>query len=73
MDAPAATPRHLTRSLRGSGTAYMIVGTFVAAVAAYLFQLVVGRSLGPTEFAPVTVLWTIQFLVFTTVSCPSNS
>ncbi|HEX9978602.1 MAG TPA: hypothetical protein VGB41_08245 [Acidimicrobiia bacterium] len=70
MDAPAATPRRLTRSLRGSGTAYMIVGTFVAAVAAYLFQLVVGRSLGPTAFAPVTVLWTIQFLVFTTVFVP---
>ena len=48
----------------------MVVGTLLAAVAAYLFQLFVGRSLGPTEFAPITVLWTIQFLVFTTVFMP---
>jgi O-antigen/teichoic acid export membrane protein len=53
-----------------SGTGHMIVGTFVAALAAYLFQLVVGRSLGPTDFAPITVLWTIQFLAFTTVFLP---
>ncbi len=53
-----------------SGTAYMVVGTAVAATAAYLFQLVAGRSLGPTAFAPITVLWTIQFLAFTTVFLP---
>jgi len=54
----------------GSGTTYMVVGTLIAAVAAYLFQLIVGRSLGPTAFAPIAVLWTIQFLVFTTVFMP---
>jgi len=48
----------------------MVVGTLVAAVGAYLFQLVAGRTLGPTDFAPITVLWTIQFLVFTTVFIP---
>jgi O-antigen/teichoic acid export membrane protein len=48
----------------------MVVGTLVAAIAAYLFQLVAGRALGPTEFAPITVLWTIQFLAFTTVFMP---
>jgi len=48
----------------------MVIGTFIAAIAAYLFQLVAGRSLGPTEFAPITVLWTVQFLAFTTVFMP---
>lgn len=48
----------------------MIAGTMIGAVAAYLFQLVVGRTLGPTAFAPITVLWTVQFLVFTTVFVP---
>ncbi len=48
----------------------MVVGTLVAAVAAYAFQLVAGRVLGPEAFAPITVLWTIQFLVFTTVFVP---
>jgi len=53
-----------------SGTTYMVVGTLIAAVAAYLFQLIAGRSLGPAAFAPIAVLWTIQFLVFTTIFMP---
>jgi len=53
-----------------SGTTYMVVGTLIAAVGAYLFQLIAGRSLGPAAFAPIAVLWTIQFLVFTTVFMP---
>jgi len=70
MDATAPPPARIPQALRASGTAYMIVGTLIAAVAAYLFQLVAGRDLGPTAFAPITVLWTIQFLVFTTVFVP---
>lgn len=48
----------------------MLVATLLSAAAAYLFQLMVGRVLGPTESAPLTVLWTVQFLVFTTVFMP---
>jgi O-antigen/teichoic acid export membrane protein len=48
----------------------MVVATGLAAVAAYLFQLVVGRALGPTDFAPLVVLWTVQFLVFTVALLP---
>src|SRR3989337_3844215 len=70
MPAPSHTPRRFWPARRGTGIAYMIVGTLIAAVAAYLFQLVAGRDLGPTAFAPITVLWTIQFLVFTTVFVP---
>ena len=66
-DSP--TPPHATRT-RGSGTVYMVVGTLVAAFTAYLFQLIAGRVLGPTDFAPITVLWTIQFLVLTIVFVP---
>jgi len=65
------TPRRPTLTDRiGSGTTHMVVGTIVAAVGAYLFQLIAGRALGPTEFAPITVVWTIQFLVVTTVFVP---
>ena len=53
-----------------SGTTAMVAGTLVAAIAAYLFQLIVGNALGPADFAPISVLWTIQFLVFTTVFMP---
>ncbi|MDX1449938.1 MAG: hypothetical protein R3246_12840, partial [Acidimicrobiia bacterium] len=68
-DLPPRPLPTTTRTLR-SGTGYMVVGTFVGAVAAYLFQLVAGRVLGPEAFAPITVLWTIQFLVFTIVFLP---
>jgi len=63
-------PSSAARAVPGSGTAYMVVGTLIAAVAAYLFQLIAGRVLGPTAFAPITVLWTIQFLVLTIVFVP---
>lgn len=44
------------------GTAAMIAGSLAAAVLAYGFQLFGGRALGPVEFAPITVLWTVQYL-----------
>ena len=69
MNAPSHA-RNLWRALATSGTATMVAGTVVAATAAYGFQLVAGRALGPEEFAPITVLWTLQFLVFTTVFLP---
>ncbi len=48
----------------------MVVGAIGAAIGSYLFQLVVGRVLGPTDFAPVSALWTLQFLIFTIVILP---
>ncbi len=62
--------RKLSRHMADSGTSTMVAGTLVSAAAAYAFQLVVGRALGPEQFAPITVLWTIQFLVFTTAFLP---
>lgn len=70
MDEPATFSHRIPQALQASGTAHMVIGTLVAAMAAYGFQLIAGRHLGPTEFAPITVLWTIQFLVFTTVFVP---
>ncbi|MCB2223057.1 MAG: hypothetical protein KQH83_02690 [Actinobacteria bacterium] len=67
-DAAIPSPEAGRRSR--SGTTYMVVGTMIAAVAAYLFQLIGARSLGPEAFAPIAVLWTVQFLVFTTVFMP---
>lgn len=68
-DLPSSTPAATTQAQR-QGTTYMVVGTLVAAIAAYLFQVVAARVLGPEAFAPITVLWTIQFLVFTIVFLP---
>lgn len=68
-DIPAITAPETTPGRR-SGTSYMVLGTLVAALAAYLFQLIAGRVLGPEAFAPITVLWTVQFLVVTIVFLP---
>jgi O-antigen/teichoic acid export membrane protein len=48
----------------------MLVATFVSAGSAFLYLVIVGRALGPTDFAPITVLWTVQYLVTTTVYAP---
>jgi O-antigen/teichoic acid export membrane protein len=48
----------------------MLVATFVSAGGAFLYLLIVGRALGPTAFAPITVLWTVQYLVATVVYLP---
>jgi O-antigen/teichoic acid export membrane protein len=53
-----------------AGTTWMLVATILAAVAAYLFLLVVGRILGTEAFAPLTALWTVQGLAFTTIFMP---
>ncbi len=48
----------------------MVVGTTLAALAAYLFQLIGGRVLGPVRFAPISILWTVLFLVLTVLLLP---
>jgi O-antigen/teichoic acid export membrane protein len=40
-----------------------VAGAAVAGVAAYLFQLVGTRVLGSEAYAPIGVLWTLQYLV----------
>lgn len=52
------------------GTWMMVGGTAVNALSAYVFQVVGGRALGPSEFAPVTMLWTVLFLGYTIVLLP---
>jgi O-antigen/teichoic acid export membrane protein len=44
------------------GTVWVVVGSLVAALLAYAFQIVGGRALGAEAFAPIGVLWTVQFL-----------
>ena len=58
------------RGFRAPGTARMIAGSLVGAVAAYLFQVVGGRRLGTVAFAPIAVLWTVFFIVATVMLIP---
>ena len=44
------------------GTTSVVVGSLLAALLAYAFQVFGGRMVGPVEFAPITIIWTVQFL-----------
>ncbi|MGQ0849205.1 MAG: hypothetical protein ACT4OP_08830, partial [Actinomycetota bacterium] len=58
------------RGFRAPGTARMIAGSLIGAVAAYLFQVIGGRSLGAAGFAPIAVLWTVFFIAATVMLIP---
>lgn len=63
-------PRHRLGTVARDGTMAILVGTVVASVGAYGFQVVGGRVLGAAAFAPVTALLTVHFLVFTVLLMP---
>jgi O-antigen/teichoic acid export membrane protein len=48
----------------------MVAGAALAAIGAYLFQVVGTRALGNDGFAPVGTLWTIQYLLVSVVLLP---
>lgn len=58
------------RGFRAPGTGHMLAGSLLGAVGAYLFQLVGGRALGTEAFAPISVLWTVFFILATVVLVP---
>lgn len=58
------------RGFRAPGTTFMITGALIGALGAYAFQLVGGRALGTTEFAPVSLLWTTFFILATILLVP---
>lgn len=59
-----------SRGLRAPGTAWMIVGSLVGALGAFLFQLLGGRALGTEGFAPIAALWTVVFIIATVILVP---
>ena len=48
----------------------MILGTMVSAFSVYVYQVIAGRMLGTDGFAPIGVMWTVMFLVFTVLLLP---
>jgi O-antigen/teichoic acid export membrane protein len=57
----------LVAGLRRGGTHWMVLGSAVGGLGAYLFQVVGTRVLGEEAFAPIGVLWTIQYLLVSVV------
>ena len=66
--APQTQPSAMSPYRDGTGA--IIAATALTALAVYLFQVIVGRSLGVEGFAPLGVLWTISFMVFTVLYLP---
>lgn len=58
------------RGFKAPGTGFMVAGGLIGAVGAYLFQVYGGRALGPEAFAPVSVLWTLFFILATILMVP---
>lgn len=51
----------------------MLLGSLVSGLAAYGFQVVGARALGDIGYAPITTLWTLQYLCFTVLLYPAET
>ena len=69
---PSARAR-LLRGLTRRGTQWLVVGSVLGGLGAYLFQIVGTRALGEEAYAPIGTLWTIQFLTWSIFLQPVES
>ncbi|MEN8238989.1 MAG: hypothetical protein ABFR53_07290 [Actinomycetota bacterium] len=60
------------RTRDNRGTAVIVGATAVSAIAVLVFQALASRTLGTDGFAPIAVLWTVMFLLFTVLQLPAE-
>jgi len=65
-----ASVRADLRRWASDGTPYIVGGTIVASLGAYVFQVIGARALGAAAFDPVSALLTVHFLVFSVLLLP---
>ncbi|HEX9763249.1 MAG TPA: hypothetical protein VGA97_09135 [Acidimicrobiia bacterium] len=58
------------RGFRAPGTSFMVGGSLLGAVGAYIFQWYGARSLDPVTLAPISALWTLFFILITILLVP---
>ena len=51
----------------------LLLGAVASAAGIYIFQVVAARALDERAYAPLTVLWTVQYLVFAIVLHPGET
>jgi O-antigen/teichoic acid export membrane protein len=61
-DLSSSTRSRVVKGLTRGGTQWLLVGSLLGGVGAYLFQVVGTRALGEEAFAPISTLWTVQYL-----------
>jgi O-antigen/teichoic acid export membrane protein len=66
------TDQRATRRTENIGTGFIVVATAVGALEVLAFQALASRSLGTDAFAPIAVLWTLTFLVYTVLQLPAE-
>lgn len=62
---PEPVARTWTRMVDGvtrGGTQWLLIGSVLGGIGAYLFQVLGTRALGEEAYAPIGTLWTIQYL-----------
>lgn len=67
-----ASDRTSDRTRDNRGTAVIIAATALSAIAVLVYQALASRSLGTDGFAPIAVLWTVMFLLFTVLQLPAE-
>ncbi|CAN5400130.1 hypothetical protein BH23ACT9_BH23ACT9_15980 [soil metagenome] len=55
----------MSSTSRRPATVAVLAGGAVSSIAAYAFQILGARTLGDAAYAPVGILWTVQYLVLT--------
>jgi len=60
------------RTSDNRGTGLIVAATAFGALAVLTFQAIASRTLGTEEFAPVAVLWTVMFLLYTVLQLPAE-
>ena len=61
-----------TRRKDNVGTGLIVVATAFSAIAVLVFQAFGSRTLGTDGFAPIAVLWTLMFLIYTVIHLPGE-
>jgi O-antigen/teichoic acid export membrane protein len=54
------------------GTGLIVVATAFSALAVLAYQAIGSRTLGADAFAPIAVLWTVMFLIYTVLNLPAE-
>jgi len=70
MSSASQPDEAATVSSDRTGTIAIVAGTAVSALSVYLYQVIAGRTLGTEGFAPIGIIWTVSFLVFTVLNIP---
>jgi hypothetical protein len=60
------------RKRDNAGTGMIVAATAYSAVAVLTFQAAASRNLGTDGFAPIAVLWTVMFLLYTVLMLPAE-